>query len=212
MLNLIKKIKGKLGKIYKDLRVIKYYKNDKMSNNGPIIFLCQFESIWNKSESVFLKLCEKGCNCKLLVINDKISFDNEKTIFERKYPDKVIYYKNGILNELHPSVVFYSRPYDHYLPCDLKSYSVIKKFNTAFIPYYYALETDYKFSINYNFIRNIFGHQFLINNKYNNSNGKINYIGEWHTHSEINPKPSKTDLKTLMKIRRYKNVKEKYFR
>lgn len=155
MLNLIKKVKGKLVKIYKDLRVIKYYKKDKMSNNGPIVFLCQFESIWNKSESVFLKLCEKGCNCKLLVINDKISFDNEKTIFERKYPDKVIYYKNGILNELHPSVVFYSRPYDNYLPCDLKSYSVIKKFNTAFIPYYYALETDYKFSINDNFIRNI---------------------------------------------------------
>jgi CDP-glycerol glycerophosphotransferase (TagB/SpsB family) len=52
-------------------------------------------------------------------------------------------------------VVFYSRPYDNYLPCDLKSCSVIKKFNTAFIPYYYALETDYKFSINDNFIRNI---------------------------------------------------------
>ena len=59
----------------------------------------------------------------------------------------------------------------------------------------------------YNFIRNIFGHQFLINNKYNSSNGKINYIGEWHTHSEINPKPSKTDIKTLIKIRKYKNVK-----
>lgn len=59
----------------------------------------------------------------------------------------------------------------------------------------------------YNFIRNIFGHQFLINYKYKNSNGILNYIGEWHTHPEINPKPSKTDLITLMKIRKYKNVK-----
>ena len=49
----------------------------------------------------------------------------------------------------------YSRPYDPYLPDDLKSYNVVKKYRTGFIPYYYALETDYKFSINDNFIRNI---------------------------------------------------------
>lgn len=58
----------------------------------------------------------------------------------------------------------------------------------------------------YSFVRNIMGHQQELINKWNSSNGNVNYLGEWHTHSEINPKPSNTDIKTLMKIRNYKNI------
>lgn len=58
----------------------------------------------------------------------------------------------------------------------------------------------------YNFVRNVFGHQFILYKKWKTSGRNINYIGEWHTHSEINPVPSRRDLKTLMEIRRYKNV------
>ena len=33
-----------------------------------------------------------------------------------------------------------------------------------------------------------------------NSNGRIDYLGEWHKHFELSPKPSSTDLKTMRSI------------
>ena len=40
----------------------------------------------------------------------------------------------------------------------------------------------------------------IIDLEYANSNGKIQYIGEWHTHPQINPYPSKLDLISLSEI------------
>jgi integrative and conjugative element protein (TIGR02256 family) len=40
----------------------------------------------------------------------------------------------------------------------------------------------------------------IIDMEYANSNGKINYIGEWHTHPQMNPRPSQVDLNSLDEI------------
>ena len=37
--------------------------------------------------------------------------------------------------------------------------------------------------------------QSVVNTAWSDSNGAINYLGEWHTHSELIPVPSKQDLK-----------------
>jgi integrative and conjugative element protein (TIGR02256 family) len=41
--------------------------------------------------------------------------------------------------------------------------------------------------------------QLQINKSWNNSRGCLIYLGEWHTHSEINPKPSVIDKKMIEK-------------
>lgn len=42
--------------------------------------------------------------------------------------------------------------------------------------------------------------QSIINLEWKNSDGKINYLGEWHTHGCVNPVPSLTDKKLLCKL------------
>lgn len=49
----------------------------------------------------------------------------------------------------------------------------------------------------YYFIRDKENAQKVINEKWQQSNGEINYLGEWHTHPEIIPKPSFLDRKLL---------------
>ncbi len=40
----------------------------------------------------------------------------------------------------------------------------------------------------------------IIDMEHANSNGKVNYIGEWHTHPQVNPQPSSVDLNSLDEI------------
>lgn len=154
----IKKILKRIKRNAYSRRIGKYIKRHNRNKNttGLILFICQFESIWNKTKGVYLECKRRNLNAKLLVVKDRISFANKDTIFERTCIEDVIYYKPGIIDELKPSMVFYSRPYDDYLPNDLRSNNVVKKTKTAFIPYYYALEEEYDHSLDYYFIGNIY--------------------------------------------------------
>ncbi len=40
----------------------------------------------------------------------------------------------------------------------------------------------------------------IIDMEYANSNGKITYLGEWHTHPQLSPTPSDLDLISLSEI------------
>lgn len=51
----------------------------------------------------------------------------------------------------------------------------------------------------YNFNRSFKSAQNFINEKFLKSNGEEIYLGEWHTHPEDNPKPSKTDINSFTK-------------
>ncbi|MBW8360971.1 MAG: Mov34/MPN/PAD-1 family protein [Kaistella sp.] len=48
-----------------------------------------------------------------------------------------------------------------------------------------------------NFERNKVSAQIILDYEFYNSNGQLIYLGEWHTHPEPYPSPSKTDLKML---------------
>lgn len=51
--------------------------------------------------------------------------------------------------------------------------------------------------------------QQVINKSWTDSKGIINYLGEWHTHPNVNPSPSSTDKTTIMAQTIEKN--SKYF-
>lgn len=48
-----------------------------------------------------------------------------------------------------------------------------------------------------NFERNKVSAQIILDYEFYNSNGQLTYLGEWHTHPEPFPVPSRTDLQML---------------
>ena len=50
------------------------------------------------------------------------------------------------------------------------------------------------------FVRNKKVAQKIINEKWQSSEGQINYVGEWHTHCCRSPIPSRTDHKLMQQI------------
>ncbi|WP_110975951.1 Mov34/MPN/PAD-1 family protein [Acinetobacter sp. WCHAc060042] len=47
----------------------------------------------------------------------------------------------------------------------------------------------------YSFYRKSKNHQIYLNKVHDISNGVLQYIGEWHTHPEVQPRPSNCDYK-----------------
>lgn len=66
-------------------------------------------------------------------------------------------------------------------------------------------------SSKYGFIRNKESAQKIIDTYFKTSNGIIQYMGEWHTHPELNPKPSHVDKKLLNECFENKNIPKKIF-
>lgn len=60
-----------------------------------------------------------------------------------------------------------------------------------------SLPNVYDRASRYNFERDKTVAQIIINYEFHNSQGKIIYLGEWHTHSAPNPTPSSTDIKMI---------------
>ena len=60
--------------------------------------------------------------------------------------------------------------------------------------------------VRYFFIRNKKQAQAIINKYWENSNGEINYLGEWHTHDEEYPNPSFVDKQLVKQMLNNKNI------
>lgn len=60
-----------------------------------------------------------------------------------------------------------------------------------------SVPTELDKSSRYNFERHRLSAQIIIDYEFHNSNKQVTYLGEWHTHPEDNPSPSKTDLKMI---------------
>ncbi len=50
------------------------------------------------------------------------------------------------------------------------------------------------------YCRNVKTAQTIIDRKWNESNGEINYLGEWHTHPGMKAIPSTTDINSMVKM------------
>ena len=52
----------------------------------------------------------------------------------------------------------------------------------------------------FRFFRSKKSHQDFHDRIWHSSSGRYNYLGEWHTHPEPNPRPSKYDIKNWKKV------------
>ncbi len=52
----------------------------------------------------------------------------------------------------------------------------------------------------FSFLRDKNSAQHIINQRWNETNGIVNYLGEWHTHPEYSPIPSQTDKKLICQV------------
>lgn len=132
---------------YKKLNILK----DKKSKNKRIRvgFIVQMPQIWDKQEPVFREMLhDEKFEPKLIVtpmfdyVNMRVcEFGEEKAYFEQRYGmDLCIFYDDSFdVNSLKEyDYIFFPRPYDCYLPEDLRSYKVINFTKTVYIPYAYS--------------------------------------------------------------------------
>ena len=61
--------------------------------------------------------------------------------------------------------------------------------------------TDFRTPVYYK--RGVYGHQEHLNQLHDSSQGRIQYLGEWHTHPQKNAKPSSTDYREWRKTCKY---------
>ncbi|ACU95064.1 hypothetical protein Ccur_13890 [Cryptobacterium curtum DSM 15641] len=52
----------------------------------------------------------------------------------------------------------------------------------------------------FSFLRRMSPANKLINSAWRKSKGTVNYLGEWHTHNESKPVPSKTDKSLMLQV------------
>ena len=156
--------------------VAKKYTNKKLIIHGEIniVFLCQCQHIWDKTKSVVDRLRKKSnYNITLLIVEDEGVIDG--TIFEvfaRDHKVNYVKYHKGIIKDIKPDIVFYSRPYDSYLPEELRSYKLLRKSKLIYIPYGYSLMAIGKVNLNDDFCQNIsllfadctYAHKYFIDN------------------------------------------------
>lgn len=64
----------------------------------------------------------------------------------------------------------------------------------------FTVPTEHDNSGPSHFVRNKDVAQKEINRQWMESDGLVNYLGEWHTHAQVNPKPSIVDLSLLRQI------------
>ena len=135
---------SKIKLVLKKLRDDFYYKsakkgilkNRKNNKSKTVVFVCQCESVWLKTEPVYLSLKKHGVKCVLLVVEDPLVEKKNSSIFD-KYSHDIVKYHPGVIDELKPKILFYSRPYDHYLPKDIRTKKTVHKALLAYIPYYF---------------------------------------------------------------------------
>ena len=131
-----------------------------------LVFVCQCEHIFDKVKYFIKYVSEnKEFDVSILIVPDEVK--NDHTIFEDfaiSNNIKYFHYKEGLLKELRPNLVCYTRPYEPYLPNDIKAKKVIKYAKTTYIPYGYSLMDLGNVNLGHSFTRNI--SLFFADNEY----------------------------------------------
>lgn len=127
------------------------------SSKINIVFICQCVHIWDKQRSVVERLSHNNMfKVILLIVEDNGII--EDTVFEKyAIENKIDFYKyeKGILKKIQPNIICYSRPYDLYLPKDIRSSKTVKHSKLIYIPYGYSMMELGETNLNFEFIRNL---------------------------------------------------------
>lgn len=140
----------------------------KTNSKIKVAFIVQMPEIWEKEAPVFEKmLSDKRFNPYLIIVPQydfqKMvlnGYSEEKTFFESKYPNVNKIYKSDNnrfenIKDFGFEYIFYQRPYNQYLPNELKSNQVVKYSRICYIPYgKETLENPVQY--NDDFFRNVY--------------------------------------------------------
>ena len=144
----------------KKISKINYEPNEKIK----VVFLAQCVQVWDKISSIYEKMREdEKFDVYILAISDITDKEgNETFTYYSKTYDRVINAseKEGEcfdLEGLHPNYVFYTRPYDSYLPKQYRSDVISKYAKICYTPYAFVnLKSTEKTCFPNNFFRNIY--------------------------------------------------------
>lgn len=122
-------------------------KQEERKRKVHVVFLAQNKQVWGKSEAIYQAMREDSqFEVDLVVIPDITDESGTETyqFFEDCYSASHIIRagKQGELcklQELKPDYVFYTRPYDQYLPVDYRSGQVARYAKTCYCSYAYIL-------------------------------------------------------------------------
>lgn len=144
------------------LKNYKHYKSEKIK----VAFIVQMPEIWDKLEPVYDEMSNRSeFDCSLVVVpsfnvqlgclND---FGYEYDYFSKKYEGKKLHKYNSIkMGEERFNYVFLQRPYDSYLPEELRSYSLMKYSRVCYIPYGQTPSNNFNdLNTNKDFFRNVY--------------------------------------------------------
>ena len=73
-----------------------------------------------------------------------------------------------------------------------------------------SIPTGYDWGNRTSFVRHKMSGQLFTDYEFLNSNGKVIYLGEWHTHPEDHPTPSSTDKKMIAKQFNRNDINEEF--
>lgn len=150
MASLRKKAFNKVRSIVKNYQVRRYLGRKNPVKSKPRVgFLVQMPEVWDKELDVYNELkSRESVDVVMIVVPpfdikfQKLESGYEDNYFIKEYPDAI----RGIgdngkpidIEKLELDYVFYQRPYDEYLPKELRSSELVKKTRCCYIPYGYA--------------------------------------------------------------------------
>lgn len=128
-----------------------------ISGKCKVLFICQCQHVWDKTSCIVERFIKnESFEVTLLIVEDEGVIDN--TVFEnfaKEHNVKFEKYYKGILKKLKPNIIFYPRPYDYYLPRELRTYYTVKKSKLIYIPYGYSFMALGDINLNEEFTQNI---------------------------------------------------------
>lgn len=176
LIQILTRVKNKVTSIAKDVKVKKYlrqWKNHEHNTNEKIkvAFIFQMPEIWDKLSPVYeLMKQNKRFETTLLLVpaydlkNDQVaSYGEEKEFVYQKYPsDNIVDAIDDSGNVVDIAdykfdYVFYQRPYENYLPKELRTEALVKYTKVCYVPYSYSCASAFNSeNTNKDFFRNVY--------------------------------------------------------
>lgn len=168
---ILKKIKGKIHSLYDDYKADRFIKNvmakKKKHDKIRVGFIVQMPEIWDKQIDVYNEMKNNPLfEVFMFVVPNyditerKLENNYDNNYFINNYKEAIKFFDNEkhIINidSYELDYVFYQRPYDMYLPAELRSNELVKKIKCCYLPYAFWPFEDKSVGYDIVFFRNIY--------------------------------------------------------